>query len=340
MTSTERILATLAGKPVDRRAAAPLLSLYGARLTGCPLETYYTDAHAYALGQTAVLETFQPDVLFAPFDFPALGAAFGSETRYFADQAPNIRRPAISSAADWPRIVMPDPDTHPRLVYFREAVREMVASLRGQAPVAVPLPAPIDLPSLIMGMDGWMETVLFDAPAAQRIMDELTPFFARLVNNLFADGAVFVALPCAFAAPAIVPREIVSRLMRPTLARILAQLHGPVVLHHGGTPMLAHLDLLAGLPPTIACVMDPQDDLDASRRIVGPDAVLFSGPLAPRMPGATAAQIGQQCRVLLENRGQDARFILCSTGPDIPYDTPPENIHALRQAAESLGAWP
>jgi uroporphyrinogen decarboxylase len=191
-----------------------------------------------------------------------------------------------------------------------------------------------------MGLDGWMATVLFDAPAAERIMDELTPFFARLVNNLFADGAAFAAFPCAFASPSIVPREVVSRLMRPALTKILARLNGPVVLHHGGAPLLAHLDLLAGLPPTVAYVVDAHDDLDQSRRIVGPDSVLFSGPSAPMLSGASVAQVEQQCRVMLENRRQDARFILSTTGPDIPYDTPAENIHALRQASESLGSWP
>ena len=40
MNSMERIQATLAGKPLDRRAIAPVLGLYGARLTNCPLERY------------------------------------------------------------------------------------------------------------------------------------------------------------------------------------------------------------------------------------------------------------------------------------------------------------
>ena len=61
MNSMERIQAALAGKPVDRRAIAPVLGLYGARLTNCPLDQYYTDPAAYARGQSAVRETFQPD---------------------------------------------------------------------------------------------------------------------------------------------------------------------------------------------------------------------------------------------------------------------------------------
>ena len=78
MNSIERISATLQGKPTDRRAVSLLLPLYGARLTDCKPSKYYTDAAAYARGQSAVRETFQPDVLFGPFAVALEGAAFVS----------------------------------------------------------------------------------------------------------------------------------------------------------------------------------------------------------------------------------------------------------------------
>ena len=67
MKSLDRYRATLAGKPLEHCIVAPVLSLYGARLTGCPLERYYTEADAYARGQAAIYATLQPDILFAPF---------------------------------------------------------------------------------------------------------------------------------------------------------------------------------------------------------------------------------------------------------------------------------
>ncbi len=337
MNSVERILATLAGKPVDRRAAAPVLCLYGARLTGCPLDRYYTDPAAYAAGQAAVRATFQPDILFGPFDFAGIGAAFGSELHWVPQQPPNVRRPAIRTVAEWEKLALPDPDTHPRLVFLREAVRRMAAEHRGQVLVAAVLPPPIDLPVLVMGMDAWMETVLFDADAAKRVMEKIVPFFVHLANGLFADGAAFVALPCGFASPAVVTREMVTTFARPVLADVLAQLRGPVVLHHTGAPLLAHLDLLAGLPSVVAFGMDERDDLRQARQVAGSDPVLFGGPMAPRLPGLTAAQVESEGRAWLENRREDARFLLYTSGADVPWHTPPENIHALRQAAEAFG---
>ena len=63
MNSLERVTAALSGKSFDRRPVSITLSLYGARLTNCPLTTYYTDADEYFRGQEAVYKTFQPDIL-------------------------------------------------------------------------------------------------------------------------------------------------------------------------------------------------------------------------------------------------------------------------------------
>lgn len=340
MNATQRILATLAGRPLDRRAVTPVLSLYGAKLTGCPLETYYRDPAAYARGQAAVHEAFRPDVLFGPFDFPSLGEAFGGELHFFADQAPNLKRPGLPSLAEWERRPLPDPATHPLLTYYPEAIRRMVAAAGGEVPVAACLPPPIDLPILIFGMEAWLELVLFDEPAARRVLDRITPWFLECARLLYAAGATFIAMPCAFVSPAILPRERTAAVMIPALTAALARIGGPVVLHHGGAPLLAHLDLLAGLPAVVGYVNDEHDNLASARRILGSEPVMFGGPQAARLAGMAVAEIMQQCAALLADRRADPHFILCNSGPDIPWPTPPENIHALRQAAEAAGGFP
>lgn len=336
MNSLERIAASIAGKPVDRRAVAPVLGLYGARIVDCGLESYYRDPCAYVRGQRAVCETFAPDVLFGPFAHAVMGAAFGSELCFFADQPPNVRRPAIRSAHEWDRLVFPDPDVHPCLLFFREAIQALAAEYRDQIPVAAVLPLPTDLPILIMGIESWLETVLFDRVVAQRIIEQMNPFFVRLANLFLAEGASFIVTPCGFASPAVVTRDIVSSFTRPALERSLAQVKGPVVLHHVGAPLLAHLDLLTGLPNAVAFAVDQSDDIAQARRMIGAEPVLFSGPASPRLPKLTAQQVQDECCAILENRCQDARFILCNSGPDIPWHTPPEKIHAFWQAAESV----
>jgi uroporphyrinogen decarboxylase len=331
-------MATLAGKPLDRRAVTPVLSLYGARLTGCPLEQYYTDPAAYARGQSAVLETFRPDVLCAPLAFASIGAAFGSELVFSDTAAPNIRRPAAQAAEDWDLLVPPDPDTDPRLLYFREAIRLMAAEHKNLVPIAMVIPIPADIPGLVMGLDVWLETVLFDPAGAQLVMEKVIPFYVHLVNGFFAAGATFVAMPCGFASPAIVTRDIVSTFTRPILHRVLSQLRGPVILHNVGAPLLAHLDLLTGLPSVVGFIMDQRDDLARARLVVGPDIVLFGGLDCSTISQMTVSEVKDRCRAILEERRQDPRFVLGTSGPDVVWNTPPENIHAMLKTAESIAS--
>lgn len=338
MNSQERIGATLAGERTDRRAVAPVLGLYGARLSGCCLDEYYTNPKAYARGQAAVREMFQPDLLFGPFALATIGAAFGGKLHSFAKQAPNIEAPAIHEANEWETLEVPDADRQADLVFLQEAIRLLAAEHRGQVPIVGVLPSPIDLPPLVMGMDGWMETILFDQEGTQRVLEKVIPFCVNLANRMLANGAALVAFTCAYASSVIVTRDLAAGFARPAMARTLAELRGPAFLHHGGSPMLAHLDLLRALPSVVSYAVDERDNLDRARQVVGPEAVLLSGPMAPRLPQMAPAEVESCCRAMLENRREDPRFALCTCGPDVPWDTPPETVLAMRKAAEEFAS--
>lgn len=332
-------MATLAGSQTDRRAFVPVTSLYGARLTDCPLDRYFSEPAAYAAGQVAVRREFEPDVLVAPFVFALIGAAFGSVVKFSEHQAPTISRPAVATIEEWDRLGLPDPDTDRHLLFLRRSTRLLAKEFQGVVPVAACLPAPIDIPALVMGVEGWLDLVLFDSAAAARVLDRAGGFFARLANCLFADGAMVVIVTCGFASPSVLMRSPVQSLMRPALEHSLGRLDGPSVLHHAGTGMLDHLDILAGLPSVAGFALDQREGLAETRRRIGCDAVLFSGPHGPDLAGMAAAGVENLCCSILEERRRerDSRFILATTGADIPLQTPPENVSAMARAARAAG---
>jgi len=276
-------------------------------------------------------------VLFAPFSFAGIGEAFGSQVRVFEDQAPNVRRPAVASAAGWKRVVIPDPATHPRLTFLAETVARMAAEHRGQVPVAVPLPSPVDLPALVMGLEAWLEAVLFEPALAGSILEDAIGFFVGLANGLFQAGAAFVVVPTGMTAPRVATRELVSSFAVPGLARAFSRLKGPVVLHHVGAPMLGTLDLLTGLPGVVGFAVDEADDPAQVRALIGPERVLFTGLTSLSLPALPPEEVERRCRVLLEGLRHDPRVVLYTTGADVPLATTPEQIGALRRAAEAVG---
>lgn len=333
MNSYERVQATMEGRPTDRRAIAPVLSLYGARLTNCKLSEYYTDPAAYARGQAAVYDVFRPDILFAPVALALFGASFGSQLRFFAEQPPNIGRPAIKSIDLWDNVNLPDFDVDPGLNYIREAVR-LLRAQNPHVPIAALLVAPTDLPALVMGMERWLDAVLFETSRARKVVEEITPFFVQWANQLMEIGVTLNIVQCVFALPAIVTRNIATSFALPALFAACRQLRGPLVVHHMGGEILPVLDLLKDLPDAVAYALGSKESLRDARSIVGPEPVLLCGPNGPTLYHLTAAQVEAECHVILEDRRADPRFILYTSAADIPLSTPVENIHALRKAAE------
>ncbi|MFQ5593170.1 MAG: uroporphyrinogen decarboxylase family protein [Anaerolineae bacterium] len=335
MNSLERVLATLQGEPTDRRAVSLTLSLYGARLTGCRLTEYYTNPVAYARGASAVMETFQPDILFGPFALCLEGEAFGSRVRFYEDQAPNLTRPAISSSGEIAQLAAPDIETHPRLRFFRATIRRMAAEHGQQVPIAAVALGPMGLPAMIMGIEGWLETLLFDEAGTQRMLEMSVPYFVRWANVLLAEGASLVVVPAAFANPTIVTREMAARIAVPALKEAYSQINGPLIVHSAGASLAPFLDLLADLPNVVGFMLNHGDSFAEARARVGAQATLIGNIDGPTLHMREPDEIAAECRKVLHDRRDDPRFILGTSAADIGFDTPVENIHAVLRAAQA-----
>lgn len=336
MNSMERVLATLQGKPTDRHAVSLTLSLYGAKLTNCPLTEYYANPTAYARGQSSVRETIHPDILFGPFALPLEGEVFGSQVRFFENQAPNLASPAVSSPEEIDRLPLPDIDSHPRLMYFHNAIRLMAAEHGQEVPIAAIALNPVDLPAMILGIEGWLQTLLFNESGTKRMLELTVPYFVRHVNALLAAGAAFVVMPAAFVNPSIVTREIAVEITIPVLKEAFAQINGPLIVHSGGAILAPFLDLFADLPNVEGFVLSGGESLTEARGKIGKKLALVGNIEGPKLLKQKPEEIKAECRKVLENRLSDPHFILGSSGPDIPFDTPLENIRAMRQAAEDF----
>jgi uroporphyrinogen decarboxylase len=336
MNSTERVSATIQGKRVDRRPVVVLLSLYGAGLIDCPLEEYYSVASRYVEGQLAVRETFAIDVLTVPFLLTAEGEAFGSQLTLRRNNPPIFEKPALKAGDAWDKLPIPDVDSSPRLVFIREALRRLVREAGGEVPVIAFALSPADLPIMLLGLEPWLKTVLFDEAKARQMIDVTLAFFVRWTSALFQDGAAMVVVPQAFTNPLIVTADIAERLSIPVLKEALTQVSGHFILHNVGQPILPFLELYhdAAIGNVIGYVLDPSDSFSRAREILGPEPALMGNFDAPSLNTCTAKAVSEACLSLLHERRDDPRFILSTAGPDVPLSTPAENISAMIEAVK------
>jgi uroporphyrinogen decarboxylase len=336
MNSRERIAAVVTGGAFDRRPFAGVFSLYGARLTGCPLERYYNDPEAYLNGVSAVVEHIAPDIILSPFFLADVGEAFGGKVKYFNDQAPNLVEPAISDLADLSRLTIPHVDTSPRLVYARETVRGMKQRFGKRKIIGGLLLSPTEIPVMIMSLKNWLSAIVDQDPRVKQMYDIVVPLYVDYANTLLAEGADFLAMPMAFTTPRILTRHLVEKQIVPLLREVFAEIKGPLYLHHTGTTYNEFIDLLADLPNVQGFVTDERDDLQESRQKVGPEKVIMSGLNGPEIDNHTPEEIFDKVTAVLQDRAGDPHFIFTLSGPDVPFNTPLENITAISDAIKAF----
>jgi uroporphyrinogen decarboxylase len=335
MNSRERVAAVVSGGAFDRRPFAGVFSLYGARLTGCPLERYYNDPEEYLNGVSAVVEHIAPDIILSPFFLADITEAFGGEVKYFKDQAPNLVEPAISDLADLSSLTVPDVDTSHRLVYVREAVRGMRQRFGESKVIGGLLLSPTEIPVMIMSLKNWLGAFIDQDPRVNQMYDIVVPFFIDYANTLLAEGADFLAMPMAFTTPRILTRHLVENQIVPLLREVFVEIKGPLYLHHTGTTYNKFIDLLADLPNVQGFITDERDDLQESREKIGPHKVLFSGLNGPEIDNHTPQEIFGKVTAVLQDRADDPYFIFTLSGPDVPFNTPLANLTAVSDAIKA-----
>lgn len=337
MTSLERVLCALRGEPADRRAFTLTLSLYGARLTGCPVREYFTVPRRYLEGQREVVDLLDPDILFTPFVLPFEALAYGGEEVWLDRFAPNVRKPPFRD----PDLAEPLGEgllLDPGVGYLVEATRLLAGEFGADRPVCAVVTAPVDLPAMLLGIETWLEILLFDPERAAAFMHLSEDHFLRLTAALFDAGATFLACPVMFANLRLVTPGLLEKTILPTLARCFGLSRGPVVFHHGGNRIEDHLRHYAELPNVPGFVMDPRDSLSRAREILGPGRLILGNLSGPALVRAAPEEARALASDILADRAGDRAFILASGHADVPFDTNPDTLLAVRRAVLDAGA--
>lgn len=336
MLPIERVFNRLQGKPSDRVPFAPLTSLFGARLISCPLAQYYTDPASYFQGQKAVVESIEPDILFSPFALVIEAEAFGSKAAYFEKNPPNLKIPAISGFEEIKNLIAPDIENNLKLAYLIESTRLLVKQYKNQIPVAAIVNSPTELPALIMGIENWIDTLLFHPSEAKQMINLCSEYFVSFANIMLTLGAACIITPASFSNPTIITKHIAETVMVPEMHKVYARVNGPIVFHHGGARLMPFLDLLHNLPNIVGFVLDPRDSFDETRKIIGHDLAVMGNLNGQLLFKASPKIIENWTIKLLENRVNDSKYIMTTSNADIPYDTPPENIKIIVSTIKKL----
>lgn len=333
MNSYQRVMGTLSGQPVDRLPVFAVLGAYGGKLTNSDLRTIFSNASAYVAGQNALQKEFGFDLVMTAFDYSAIAEAFGGEIAWSADQVPNMKRPVARRAVDALSFPLPDVSRTCRLPVILEMNRQLADLYKEQVPIISVLPGPCILPALLVGLEQWMEAVLFDQELAQKLLDYTAPFFVSWANALLDAGADCLVFTEGMVTSEVVPRDMFARQFLPHLQTVFTQIHGPKVISSTGGSMNHVLDLLPDTEGLVGVISGSKDDLAVSRQLLGPDLTIIGNLDNLSMPAVSAEKVYEMSMSCLKTAAPSGHFILANSGADMPQATPPENLRAMQAAA-------
>jgi MtaA/CmuA family methyltransferase len=328
MTSRERVLAHLAGRPVDRLPLMPITMMFACGQIGARYRDYCTDYRVSVEAQIRTAEAFGFDYVNSMSDPAREAADCGAVVEYY-DNQPVALVEDQALLADKIRLAslkIPDPlgggrmhNSLKGLALFKERVgKEKMIEGWVEGPVA----EGADL----RGINTLMLD-FFDDPAFVRdLFAFVVEMELRFAREQLKAGADVIGV--GDAAASLVGPEIYNEFVWPYEKKLVDGIHalgGKVRLHICGNTRR----ILEGMGKLGCDIvdLDSMAPISEARQKMGPQTVLL-GNLNPVAVLRNGDPAGVTVAIAECHRQAGAPFIV-GAGCEVPRDTPPDNLRAL-----------
>ncbi len=332
MTSRERVLAHLEGRPVDQLPLMPITMMFACDQIGARYRDYCTDYRVLAEGQLRTAEAFGFDYLNTMSDPAREAADCGATVEYFDQQPVAIieEQALLGDKTKLATLRIPDPLAGGRMHNGIQAVALLKERAGKDKIVEGWIEGPIAEAADLRGINTVMMD-FFDDPAFVRdlfaFVVEMELRFAREQVRAGAD-----VIGVGDAAASLVGPKIYQEFVWPYEKQLVEGIHGlgaKVRLHICGNTRRSLTEM-----GKLACDIVDLDSLapiSEARQQMGPGQVLLGNlnPVAVLRNGdpAFVTSAIAEC-----HRQAGPRFVV-GAGCEVPRDTPVENLRALCEYA-------
>jgi MtaA/CmuA family methyltransferase len=328
MTSRERVLSLIQGKPVDHLPCMPITMMFAARLSEVNYRDYATQAPVMASAQIRVCEEFGFDYVSVISDPGCEAADIGANIIYFEDQPPAVdeNNAFLKDKSTLATLAEIDPANGRRMSNRLEAVRLMCEAGAGRIMVEGWVEGPCAESADLRGINHLM-TDFYDDPDFVRDLFEYTHRLGiRFAEASVEAGAGVIGI--GDAAASLVGRKIYKELVLPYEKKMVDAIHaaGALVRLHICGRTLQIAEDMASLGCDIIDI-DYPNPMDAVREAVGPAQVLL-GNIDPvrALRDSTPESVTEAIALC---HAQAGRRYIVGAGCEVPRDTPAANLHAL-----------
>ncbi|QXE92995.1 uroporphyrinogen decarboxylase family protein [Geomonas subterranea] len=341
MSSKERTVAALTGKPYDRIPVNLLISDHAARVIGVSVGDYNNSAHLLARGQVAAWRRYGTDNVNTGPGLTGIAEAIGSKVA-FPDSTPYIAENVVTQESVLDALKIPDPEKDGRLPLFLDAATLVLKEIGDQVPLGMTCAGPFTTAAGIRGTEKFLRDLRRNPAFAHRLLRLSTESIIRFAKAALERGAR-IGLADPTASGTMISPALFTEFALPYLKEVCAAIKA----ESGAAPSLHICGNTTRIWPEMADTgasvlsLDDVVDLADAKAAVG-DRVALLGNVRPTatMYLGTPDDVLANAKECLAKGWDNPKGYILGLGCGLPIDTPPANIDALVAAARTYGRWP
>jgi MtaA/CmuA family methyltransferase len=328
MTSRERVLAMLEGRPVDRLPLMPITMMFAADQLGVKYGAYARDHRVMVEAQIHTARKFGFDYVSAISDPAREAADLGARIEYYEDQPPAIVEDCalLADKAALGKLDFPDPLGGGRLHDRVKAIALFKERVGGELLIEGWVEGPCAQAADLRGINRLMTDFHDDPEFVGALMDFVIEMELRFARAQIEAGADLIGI--GDAAASLIGPKLYSEFVQPRETKLVAGIRAMgarVRLHICGNTKR----ILAGVGRTGADIVDLDylSPVALARQAMGPEQVLL-GNLEPVGVLRNGTPAGVSAAVAACHSDAGPRYIV-SAGCEVCRDTPEANLRAL-----------
>ncbi|MDA8429752.1 MAG: uroporphyrinogen decarboxylase family protein [Geobacteraceae bacterium] len=339
MTGMQRLTAAINGTLADRIPVFCNLLDQGARELGLPLEEYYRSGELVAEAQLRMRAKYGYDCLWSLFYVGKEAELLGcSRMIYAKDGPPNVGEMIIKKYDDIARLQVPDDiASHPAFAEELKCLRILKAEAGGRYPICAYLTASMTMPSLLMGMEKWLQMLMMGPhDLRDELLAKCSDFFRKQIAAYRAAGADVLVYSNPFGSTDVIPRRFFDELSLPWMERDL----GPggtagVVYYCGSARFNKVIDAVIRRLGIGVYYLSPMDDIAEGKRLVAGRGLTCGVINDIMLLHWSATEIRAEVKRMIAAGKPGGKFLFGTLV--MPYNIPEENIRTMLEAAYEFG---
>jgi len=342
MTPKERIEAMISGKPFDRVPCNIFIGDHAANIIGVKVSDLNFSSDKFIQGQLEANKKYCIESTGVSPGLAGIAEALGSQLVFPDHGAPYVREYGIKDILDLEKLSVPDPVKAGRFTFVLETAEKLADTFGKEIPVSVEVPGPFTTAGNLMSIEKLLRDTRKNPEYTHRVLRLVTDTTIAFIKEA-AKLNVDIGIAEPSASGTLISQNMFQNFVLPYLTEIVNAIKilgkdSPYLHICGNTKKIWTLmaDTGAG-----ALSLDDVIDLKDAKEMVG-DRVILIGNVKPTatMYLGKPVDVERDAKECLKKAYDNPKGYVLALGCGFPIDTPPENIHALREAAIKYGKYP